>query len=77
MTETTSEKRHEVIAAILTDNRIPAIKLYREAIGYSLQQAKETTEPLADEILTKSKGTGYAPSVFATLFLLTLIVWQL
>jgi len=44
MTEITSEKYREIIASIRTDNKIPAINLYREATGYSLKRAKETVQ---------------------------------
>jgi len=41
MTEITSEKYREIIASIRTDNKIPAINLYREATGCSLKRAKK------------------------------------
>lgn len=77
MTEITAEERREIIAAIQTGNKTPAIKLYRQATGCRLKQAKETVESIADEMGLESKGTGYGAAILAMLLLMTLIAWWL
>lgn len=52
--EVPEETKHEIAEAIFAERKIEAIKLYREATGESLSQAKSFIEELTDELREKS-----------------------
>lgn len=48
------DAKNEIADAIFAENKILAIKLYREATGRGLAESKEFIEQLADELREKS-----------------------
>lgn len=52
--EVPEETKQQIAEAIFTERKIEAIKLYREATGQGLAEAKEFIEKLTDELREKS-----------------------
>lgn len=52
--EVPEETKQQITEAIFAERKIEAIKLYREATGEGLAEAKEFIETLTDELRDKS-----------------------
>ena len=69
MTELNEQQRAEILDAIKAGRKIEAIKLYRDATGAGLKEAKEFIEELTAQLLEEdpnaiqSSGSGCATAV--------------
>jgi hypothetical protein len=52
--EVPEKTKNEIAEAVFTERKIEAIKLYRDATGEGLAEAKEFIEKLTDELREKS-----------------------
>jgi ribosomal protein L7/L12 len=82
-TELTDDAKDAIIAAIKAGKKIDAIKLYREATGVGLKEAKEDVEALIDvlakddpDIKKANQGSGCAAMLVA-IFTLGYFITQL
>jgi ribosomal protein L7/L12 len=67
----------EVVRLLQAGSKIPAVRVYRNATGCGLKQAKEAVEAIAEEKGIESKGAGCGTAVLAMLLLMTLSAWWL
>lgn len=65
-TNLTDQQLNEITEALLAGRKIEAIKVYREATGTGLKEAKEAIEQITDSLveehpeLKQAKGSGCA-----------------
>lgn len=56
MTETTPEQRREILELLADGKKIGAIKVYRDATGAGLREAKGFVEDLIDQLPEDARG---------------------
>ena len=72
-----NDYRDEVIRLLQAGSKIPAVRVYKNATGCGLKQAKEAVESIAEEMGIESKGTGCSAAILAILLMMTLTAWWL
>lgn len=75
------EMRREIVDSIVSGRKIAAIKIYREATGSGLKEAKEFVDALADRLreeqpsLLPPKSSGCGAASIAFLCVVGLVFW--